>query len=281
MGKNMYIHDQDHALSLDEISAYRVNPGLLDFLERKRAESGLRKDQFKILDFGCGRGQSVAGLRRLGWQAHGLEVHDKWIRFAEPGLRDAGVYEPGVLRLGRTAGGPGFEDGFFNVVYSSSVFEHVFDLDAAVGEITRVTAPGGWGYHWFIGRWSPVEGHLGMPLVHWLPKNPLRRWMVAAAVVAGMEPGWQTVAGMGFWQRVKFYYDFSVDQTVYRSVADYRRAFQQAGQRVALDTLNHPRLRQLSGSTIIRIPGGGRLVEAACTAFKTVILSTQKPVSIA
>lgn len=281
MDELSYVHDQDHALALREIDAYPVNAGLLDFLERKRMQAGLPREQFRVLDFGCGRGQSVAVLRRLGWQAYGLDVHEKWIRFAEAGLREAGVFEPGILRFGRTAGGPGFDDGFFHLVYSSSVFEHVFDLDAAVGEITRVTAAGGWGYHWFIGRWSLLEGHLGMPLVHWLPKNRLRRWMVAAAVLAGLEPGWRTVSGMDFGQRIDFYYDFSVAQTEYRSVAAYKRAFLQAGQRARLDTLNHPRLRELRQSALGGIPGAMWLLEAACTAFKVVILSTHKPSSTA
>lgn len=272
-----YVDDKYQPLTLRDIDSYRVDPGLQDFLERKRAEAGVPRHEFRVLDFGCGRGQSVALLRRQGWQAYGLEVDEQWIRYAEPGLREAGLYEPGLLRIGKNAGGPGFDDGFFHLVYSSSVFEHVLDLPAAVGDITRMTTAGGWGYHWFIGRWSPVERHLDMPLVHWLPKNRLRWCMVAAAVLAGKEPGWKAVAAMDFWQRVNVYYDYSVRETIYRPVTAYQNAFIDAGQQVELEVLNHPRLRGSRLSALNQIPGGKRMLEALCTTFKIVIVSTQKP----
>lgn len=101
--------------------------------------------------------------------------------------------------------------------------------------------------------------------------------MVAAAVLAGKEPGWKAVAAMDFWQRVNVYYEYSVRETIYRPVTAYQNAFVDAGQQVELEVLNHPRLRGSRLSALSQIPGGKRMLEALCTTFKIVILSTQKP----
>ena len=77
-----------------------------------------------------------------------------------------------------------FRDSAFDVVFSNSVIEHVGDAGsqrrfarevARVGRAYWVQTPN---------RWFPVEQHLLMPLVHWLPKT-WQRWIVPRFTVWG------------------------------------------------------------------------------------------------
>jgi SAM-dependent methyltransferase len=73
-----------------------------------------------------------------------------------------------------------FEDGYFDLVVSFAVIEHVGDRTAQrdfvqelcrVGKYVCITTPN---------RWYPIEFHTVLPLVHWLPPQWFRqilRWL--------------------------------------------------------------------------------------------------------
>ncbi len=119
----------------------------------------------RVLDVGCGR----IGLRAL-----------------EPDLDITGVdltarpeYPGPFVRADASAGLP-FADGEFELVYCSSVIEHVPPARRAAfaAEIRRV------GQGWFVQTpaWSfPIEPHALLPFAHWLPAR-LRRpyWRLSA-----------------------------------------------------------------------------------------------------
>jgi len=118
-----------------------------------------------VLDVGCGR----IGLRAL-----------------EPDLDITGVdlvdrpdYPGPFVRADAAAGLP-FADGAFDLVYSSSVIEHVPppQRDAFAAEVRRV------GRGWFVqtpARSFPIEPHSLLPGAHWLPISLRRRyWRLGA-----------------------------------------------------------------------------------------------------
>ncbi len=119
----------------------------------------------RVLDVGCGR----IGLRGL-----------------EPGLDITGVDlaecpgYPGPFVRADAAEGLPFADGEFDLVYCSSVIEHVAPARRAAfaAELRRV------GRGWFVQTpaWSfPLEPHALLPFAHWLPRR-LRRpyWRLGA-----------------------------------------------------------------------------------------------------
>jgi SAM-dependent methyltransferase len=119
-----------------------------------------------VLDVGCGR----LGLRAL-----------------EPGLDITGVDlvprpdYPGPFVLADASAGLPFSDDAFDLVYSSSVIEHVRPARrrAFANEVGRV------GRGWFVQTpaWSfPLEPHSLLPAAHWLAPA-LRRpyWHLGAA----------------------------------------------------------------------------------------------------
>lgn len=133
--------------------------------ERFFALTGVARDA-RILDVGCGQ----LGLRAL-----------------EPDLDITGVdiaaqpSYPGPFVRADAAQGLPFADGEFELVYCSSVIEHVPSPARAAfaAELRRV------GRGWFVqtpARSFPIEPHALLPFAHWLPR-PLRRvyWRLGAA----------------------------------------------------------------------------------------------------
>ncbi len=91
----------------------------------------------RVLDLGCGEGDLTAVLAQTGARALGVDV-------APAALERARRRHP-QLTFGLTPiDGPlAFDDGSFDVVWSSEVIEHVADTARWLSEVRRVLVPGG------------------------------------------------------------------------------------------------------------------------------------------
>lgn len=90
----------------------------------------------RVLDFGCSIGLFLQVADEVGWETYGIEPDVALARYAQEvfGLK---VFN-GVLAEA------GFPDGFFDVVVSFQVFEHLPHPVAEMREIALVLRPGGW-----------------------------------------------------------------------------------------------------------------------------------------
>ncbi len=120
----------------------------------------------RVLDVGCG----ALGLRALAPELDitGVDLADQ-------------PHYPGPFVRADAAAGLPFSDGEFDLVYCSSVIEHVPPSRRAAfaGELRRV------GRGWFVqtpARSFPIEPHSLLPFAHWLPAR-LRKpyWALGAA----------------------------------------------------------------------------------------------------
>ena len=125
--------------------------------ERFRALTGAGPGT-RILDLGCGR----LGLRAFApdLEITGVDVVDR------------PEYPGPFVRADATKRLP-FEDGQFDLVYSSSVVEHLprADRGAFAAEVRRV------GRGWWVQTPAfsfPVEPHALLPFAHWLPERVRR-----------------------------------------------------------------------------------------------------------
>ncbi len=119
-----------------------------------------------ILDFGCGKGNTVYAYRKLGYNAFGVDIDLRSTQYEEL-MRQERLCAPDE-ELFRSIQ-PGeytipFDADSFDYVVSSVVFEHVQDYSVALSEIKRVLKPGGKSFHSFPSRYTPVEPHVHVPL---------------------------------------------------------------------------------------------------------------------
>lgn len=90
----------------------------------------------RILEIGAGTGKQALALSELGLEVSAIDIPSS--DYAEHRLFPVQDYD------GRTIP---FEDGSFDVVYSSNTLEHVEDLTRMHSEIARVLKPGGKSIH--------------------------------------------------------------------------------------------------------------------------------------
>lgn len=123
----------------------------------------------RVLDFGCGIGDSVGALLEMGFDAWGVDVFEFWDRDLEmlweerdkPPSEIAARLKTVSLDHYRLP----FPDAHFDFCFSDQVMEHVFNLPQVMKEIVRVLRPGAVSVHRFPGPNHPIEGHISVPVV--------------------------------------------------------------------------------------------------------------------
>jgi SAM-dependent methyltransferase len=119
----------DHVGTRGDFSReYVLDPVMLGRVRHAKYKSAL--------DVGCGEGRFCRLLAKQGIPAIGVGPTEAFI--AEARHRDPG----GDYRVAR-AEGLGFDDGSFDLVVSYLTLIDIEDFRAAIGEMTRVLAPGG------------------------------------------------------------------------------------------------------------------------------------------
>ena len=260
-----------------DVERYQLNPEFVRYLDAFRRLHGLERAAVRVLDFGCGRGEAVVKLRRLGYPAQGADIDPSALENGRAYLR-TGAGDPDWLLPIGDDGRVDAADGSFQFVFSETVLEHVRDLDVAAREMARLMATPSAALHAFPARRHIVEQHLRMPCVHWLPKNGLRTAAIFLCVLVGMEPRWEPE---GLRARVRRYSRYSKQNTFYRRPRDLERTFAQHGFRVDFVSIDHPKVAQHPlGSRLLRTRAGRAVVEALILNFKTVELWLRKPATV-
>jgi len=160
--------------------------------------------------------------------------------------------------------------GFFHFIFTHYVLEHVADIAIVTREIARLTAPGGCGFHVYPGKLRPIEPHLFMPFVHWLPKGVFRKLAIRACVACGIEPRWGWLESANAQRKSQAYHDFCMQETFYRPFREVRGSFKSVGFEVTPVAADHPALQRLR---LLPRP----IVEFPVRMFQTVEIMVRKP----
>jgi ubiquinone/menaquinone biosynthesis C-methylase UbiE len=116
----------------------------------------------RVLDLGCGTGRNLPLFGR-GVRAVGLDP-------CHQSLLKARRRAPGVPLVRARAEALPFRDGVFDLVYCFSAIEHVASVQDTIGEMARVTRPGGTVYLHTPNAWSWYEGHYKLLWAPFLPQ---------------------------------------------------------------------------------------------------------------
>src|SRR6266566_8428818 len=118
----------------------RAIDGHLRFLEwlGKPLQPGAR-----VLDFGCGIGQSVEILLNIGYDIHGVDVVDWWHRddYWDSSYVPKAHIKKRLHRVDEANYRIPFPDRHFEFCFSDQVMEHVRDYTVVFAEIMRVLKP--------------------------------------------------------------------------------------------------------------------------------------------
>lgn len=230
-------------LTEEEFAAYKAPVKAVQQLNQFAASKGKSAGQVRVLDWGCGRGRFVLWLRELGFDAYGVDIDPEPINNGLPLFEKKGHHNSPLSVIsadGRTI----YEDGFFDFIMTDNVLEHVSDLGKVMAEIGRLTSADGGGYHIFPAQRQFIEGHLFMPLVHWLPEGGLRKAVIRTCVKMGKEPHWSEVEGLALEEKTQVYYDYSKNHIFYRPYKSIRNHFNNLGFKVVFLSLQNPAVQK-------------------------------------
>lgn len=183
------------------------------FAKAARHLAGLEGRDFDVLDFGCGQGDLVRSLRDLGLRARGCDFE-----------ANLGVGEH-LHPISEDPYRLPFPNDSFELVISTSVFEHAQNTETCMAEIHRVLRPGGVAVHAFPGKWYlPVEPHIYVPLVNWFWPRVSRPWLALWAL-AGIRNEYQR--GLSWREVLRLNDSYVRDGLCYRTTRQYGRVSDQ------------------------------------------------------
>ena len=123
----------------------------------------------RVLDVGCGAGDTVHYMRSIGYEAYGIDIEFK------VGEYSTQLQQLGQIRLIQIGGKnrstllsgdkyiwPNFEERF-DVIISRAVIEHVRNLKEVVESSRSMLKPGGKCLHYYLSKYSIIEPHIGVP----------------------------------------------------------------------------------------------------------------------
>ena len=207
-------------LTKEEIETQALYGQVVNLLETYSDQHKVPYSSLRVLDWGCGRGKTVIQLLQMGIDAYGVDIDPGPISNGAPLMRELGFAPENRLICIQPDCKTPFQHNFFHIILSDQVFEHVSDLAALANELSRITCSRGQGLHFFPSKYCIIEPHLLIPLVHWLPKNRLRKWYIN--LLLDRIPVWRGLENASIAERVDTYYQYSLGKTYYRSLKEIR-----------------------------------------------------------
>lgn len=131
---------------------------LEDFLGTKRMS------QANLLDVGCFNGMITTRLAQRVKRVHGIDIDAQAIAYAKKNNKKKNLHF--MVMDGLTMA---VADESFDIVVCHQVYEHVEDSQQLFAQIYRLLRPGGVCYLAAMNKWYPIEPHLHLPFLTYVP----------------------------------------------------------------------------------------------------------------
>ncbi len=135
--------------------------------------------QSRVLDIGCGHGNTTLAFWRQGIEGYGLDVLPHWSFSAgvQSELDSLKAERPILQTIDLKDYRFPFPENHFDFVFSNMVLEHAQNYAEMFAEISRVLRPDGFSLHVFPSRYLPIEPHVLVPFATIFQNYPyLRFW---------------------------------------------------------------------------------------------------------
>ena len=149
---------------------YHIQP-LLQQLDELKRQLNKPIAELRILDHGCGGGNTITYLAALGYNnLFGVDVGGPLLE-VDRALRMLTASSSPRVQIYDGSNLP-FPDGSFDFIFSQQVIEHLEGsvIEAYVREEERVLLNGGRAYHQIPHRWTPWESHTKTWCIHYFPR---------------------------------------------------------------------------------------------------------------
>jgi SAM-dependent methyltransferase len=126
-----------------------------------------------VLELGCGAGAMSFAFEKRGGKVTGVDIDQRVLDVASRWAAARGSR----CRFLRCESKLPFPDGEFDLVYSSSTFEHVAEPELVLRELARVIRPDGLVNLNFPNRLWPAETHTNLRFLPWMPRSIAQRYL--------------------------------------------------------------------------------------------------------
>lgn len=183
------------------------------------------KENIKILDWGCGKGELIEFLSNNNFNCYGVEISELKM---QQNITEDKINISKNFFLINSDNKTSFDSNYFDIVLTNQVIEHISDKDSFLHEINRILKQGGFSYNILPAKHRIKEVHLKMPFVHWLPKNYLRKYLIYFFNIFRFNH-WQECLSLTFNDKVNHYYNYSINKTFYLDANKLFNKFEKFG----------------------------------------------------
>ena len=200
---------------MNKVITNRINQKFLNIINNLfyKVEN---KQNIKILDWGCGKGELVKFLNDCGFDCYGIDIDNLKIGKT---LINGNKSLKGRIHIIQDNNLTSFESNYFDLILTNQVIEHISNKESFIREVKRVLKKGGFSYNILPAKHRILEVHFKMPLVHWLPKNEIRKYLIYFFNLFKFSH-WLECKNLTYNHQVNYYYNYSVNKTFYIEAND-------------------------------------------------------------
>ncbi len=221
------MNTKHNKLTIQELKDFKKKKSRLifDIVEKYQKYFNKKVEDISILDYGCGRGRITILLKQLGYNVYGVDASYDTINKSDDICMELGFNHNEIFKVVKENNNyeiP-FNDGYFDIIITEHLLEHVENIDFLIKDFNRVTNKNSIIFNTLPGKYSLVEPHLKMPFIN-LNKN-LGKLLIPFFVKLKIEPKWSELENTTMKEKIFTYLNYYEKALFFRSFGSYKYSF--------------------------------------------------------